>query len=96
MNKNSYPTPPRSACTFCPYHNDTEWRRLKDAEPEDFEAAAKFEDDLQSVHQDSNLLGTPFLHRSLKPLREVDFSTEEERGQANLNFNNECEGMCGV
>lgn len=38
---------------------------------------------------------TPFLHRSCKPLSEVDFSTEEERGQLDM-FNNECEGMCGV
>src|SRR5215475_6262989 len=25
---------PRSACVFCPYHNNVEWKRLKDEEPE--------------------------------------------------------------
>ena len=39
----------------------------------------------------------PFLHASLTPLGEVDFSTDTERGQGMLaGFGNECEGMCGV
>jgi hypothetical protein len=36
-----------------------------------------------------------YLHRSLKPLEEADFSTAEDWGQYRL-FGNECEGMCGV
>lgn len=95
MRKNDYPEPPRSACVFCPYHNDTEWIRLKKEEPEEFERAANFESQFQVAVIGTKLAGVPFLHRSCKPLREVDLSTEEERGQINL-FNNECEGMCGV
>jgi len=34
-----------------------------------------------------------FLHRSLRPLDEVDFSTAEDRGQ--LNWLDECTGLCG-
>ena len=26
MEDNNYPKPPRSACTFCPYHSNEEWR----------------------------------------------------------------------
>ena len=33
MKKNNYPTPPRSACTFCPYHTNT-WRRIKENKKE--------------------------------------------------------------
>lgn len=89
-------TPPRSACTFCPYHSDAEWRRLRDFHPDEFAGAVQFENELQEVkRQTGNMKGIPFLHNSLKPLDQVDFSTEEERGQLNL-FNNECEGMCGV
>lgn len=92
----NYPKPPRSACVFCPYHSDSEWRRLRDEEPKEFERAVKFEKDLQAVKRISdNLNGVPYLHASLKPLGEVDFSTEEDRGQLNM-FGNECEGMCGV
>lgn len=90
MEENGYPKPPRSACIFCPYHSNTEWRRLKNEEPFEFEKAVQFE----KAHS-KNFASTPFLHRSCIPLSEVDFSTEEERGQLNM-FNNECEGMCGV
>jgi len=96
MERNNFPKPPRSACRYCPYHSDAEWRRLRDEEPEDFKAACIFEAQLQFVKSKTdNQNGIPFLHASLKPLDQVDFSTEEERGQLNM-FNNECEGMCGV
>ena len=36
-----------------------------------------------------------FMHRSCKPLDEVDFRNLEDMGQLNM-FNNECEGMCDV
>lgn len=95
MQTNGFPKPPRSACVFCPYHNDAEWIRLKTEEPEEFERAAIFESKFQRAVIGTKLNGVPFLHRSCKPLREVNLSTEEERGQLNM-FNNECEGMCGV
>jgi hypothetical protein len=97
MESHRFPKPPRSACVFCPFHNTSEWRRLKTDEPEEFKRACEFEAKLQASRLQANspTLSTMFLHRSCKPLADVDFSTEEERGQINM-FNNECEGMCGV
>lgn len=96
MQSHGYPEPPRSACIFCPFHNNHEWRRLQKDEPDEFSAAAEFERRLQNVKARSDNMGSrPFLHRSLKPLDQIDFSTAEERGQADL-WGNECEGMCGV
>lgn len=96
MAEHGYPEPPRSSCVYCPYHSDHEWRRLRDEEPEDFAKAVAFERRLQEVKRESsNFSTTPFLHRSLVPLDQVDFSTDEEKGQGNL-FNAECFGMCGV
>lgn len=94
MSMYGYPKAPRSACRYCPYHNDDEWRRLKNEEPAEFEKAVQFE---KAVRDKSlNILeSVPFLHRSCKPLSEVDFESEEDKGQLNM-FNNECEGMCGV
>lgn len=37
-----------------------------------------------------------YLHRSLKPLDEVDLSTAQDHGQQTLSFDEECDGMCGV
>lgn len=96
MQAHGYPTPPRSACVYCPFHNDHEWRRLRDEEPDAFAAAVEFERRLQETKAASNnFRTTPFLHRSLVTLDKVDLSTPEDRGQLNL-FENECEGMCGV
>lgn len=96
MEAKGYPQPPRSACVFCPFHNDAEWRRLRDEEPDAFADAVKFERELQTnAAKNGSFRTVPYLHRSLVPLSEVDLSTAEDRGQANL-FNNECEGMCGV
>ena len=96
MEGHGYPKPPRSACVFCPFHNDHEWRRLKLEEPEAFAAAVDFEALLQSAKARSdNMESRPFLHRQLKPLAEIDFANAEDRGQADL-WGNECAGMCGV
>lgn len=96
MKAHGFPTPPRSACIYCPFHSDREWRRLRDEEPEEFSRAVKFERDLQAVKKlTGNMKGVPFLHNSLVPIDQVDFSTDIERGQGEL-FGNDCTGLCGV
>jgi hypothetical protein len=102
MLEHGYPKPPRSACVYCPFHSDKEWRRLRDEEPDEFARAVKFEKDIQLVKSKTERMkGVPFLHPSLVPLDQVDFRTDIERGQLSLwleeqSFGNECEGMCGV
>lgn len=84
LKRNGFKQPPKSACEFCPLHSDFVWRGLSKASMDRAIAVDK-------------LLATrgEYLHPSLVRLEDVDFSTEEERGQLNM-FNNECEGMCGV
>jgi len=102
MESHGYPKPPRSACVYCPFQSDNEWRRLRDQEPEEFQRAIRFEKDLQAVKaKTERVRGIPFLHPSCVPLDQVDLSTDIERGQLSLwldeqSFGNECEGMCGV
>jgi len=93
MRENNYPEPPRSSCVFCPYHSNKEWQRLKEKEPESFQRAVEYEKKYQKTYkQVKNFRGTPYLHKSLKPLSEAEIG---EGNQINL-FNNECEGYCGV
>lgn len=80
---------PRSACVACPFHSDEEWSALTAIEFEDAIAT-----DLAIRHQ-PRFRSEQFVHRARVPLSEVDFRTDEERGQLRL-FNDECEGMCGV
>lgn len=90
-----YPLPPKSACTFCPFHSDAMWRAMKADDPESFAAAVLVDNALRSggiVRK-----GIPFLHRSCQPLSAIDFSNAQDRGQSDIfGFENECEGMCGV
>ncbi len=93
MKAKNYPMPTKSACTFCPYHDDALWREMKNTDPVSFADAVEID-----VMIRNGVRGTTqklYLHRSLKPLSDVDFRTAEDAGQQSM-FNNECEGMCGV
>lgn len=89
MEERQYPRPPKSSCIGCPFHDDTQWRAL---DPEEFADAVAVD---RAIRTQPGMRAQQFMHRSLRPLDEVDFSTPEERGQLNL-FLNDCEGMCGV
>jgi hypothetical protein len=95
LKQNGFPEPPRSACSYCPFHNNTEWRKLKYNEPEAFAEAVRVEKELQRTKKAAADRSVPWLHRSCIPLEEVDLSTEEDAGQLDM-FGNECEGLCGV
>jgi len=92
MKNNNYLEPPRSACTFCPFHSNEEWRKLSNA---DFQHAVEFERKIQkTLKEDDEMLNSaPYLHPECKPLDEVDLS--DKSSQIDM-FGNECEGMCGV
>lgn len=96
MRKHGYPEPPRSACTFCPFHDDHSWQALTPAE---FADAVAKEKELQGQYERSTALrSVPYFHQQRVPLDQVQFDTTGPRvkpRQRNL-FNNECEGMCGV
>jgi len=98
MADQGYPEPPRSACVYCPYHSNEEWRRLQKDEPQSFELAVEFEKSVQKAKENSdNFRSQPFLHKSCQPLGEVDFRSDVERGQKLLaGWEDECEGMCGL
>jgi len=85
-------TPPKSACWMCPYHNDRLWLNMKNNDPKSFNKAVEFEKKLQGLKKYNN---EPYLHRSLVPLSQVDFNESQMNFQLN-DFEDECEGMCGI
>lgn len=98
MDANGYPKPPRSACSYCPYHSNAEWRRLKAEEPQAWLDALDYEKRLQeTAAKVPRLDGVPYLHPSRVPLSEVDLrDPDENQGQLWNTMENECAGMCGV
>lgn len=93
MERRGYPEPKKSSCIGCPFHSDNEWRSLSG---EEFKDAVEVDRRLRDpALGTARIKGELYLHRSCRPLDEVDLSTAEDRGQLNM-FLNECEGMCGV
>lgn len=95
LKANGYSEPPKSACTFCPFHSDAEWRRLRDTDPVGWSEAVELDRAIRHGLTSKSLSGSLFLHSSRLPLESVDFDSPNDQSQSNL-FNNECEGMCGV
>lgn len=89
-----WPIPKKSACVFCPYHDDATWRDLRDNYPEEFAKAVEFDKRVRSSQQ-AGLSSPVFLHRSLRPLDEVEFRPAHTTPLFD-SFTEECEGMCGV
>lgn len=87
-------TPQRSSCFFCPFHSDRYWQWLKDYHPTEFERAVEFEKAVQSRQNDYNT-SQIFLHKSCKPLDQVQFLDEN---QLNMfpELIDECGGECGI
>jgi hypothetical protein len=96
MKKNNFPTPPRSACVFCPFHSNSEWQRLKTEEPEEFAKAVQFEKDMWATAKARNVTSVEYLHASRQPLDQVQFADPNQLELFGKHWNNECEGMCGV
>lgn len=90
---------PRSACVFCPYHDNAEWRRLRDGDADGWTRAVEIDAALRAAGSAcrSDLEGEQYLHRSCVPLAEAPIDTPESRGEQYMfGFAQECEGMCGV
>ena len=91
MEKNNYPKPPRSACTFCPYHSNEEWKEIKKNKEEWDEVVALDKKIRKGTKKNTDLV---YLHKSAVPLDEADL--EPNKDQQDL-FDDICdEGMCGV
>lgn len=99
MEENGYEAPPRSACIWCPYISDNRWKWVKENHPEEFEEACNYDEKIRESQgrkvNGANISGELFVHRSFSPLREAVL-TDSDVGQGQLDFNSECDGMCGV
>ena len=92
-----YPTPPKSACTYCPYHDTATWRRMRTHDPEAWRDAVELDEALRR-HPDRNrggAKGAMYVHHTLRPLADVDLDDPTE-GQGEL-FSGGCMGgVCGT
>lgn len=96
LEERQYRVPSKSACVFCPFKDNEEWRFLKEHHPADFARAVKVDQAIRNGNPGRGLTATVVgLHRSLQPLETIDFN-KPEADQQRFGFANECLGMCGV
>lgn len=89
-----FPIPPKSACRYCPYQDDARHLERQRTDPEDHQRNIDLDEALRTPENIARFRGELYLHRSRRPLAEVDFALGG-KDQQDL-FLNECEGMCGV
>lgn len=90
LREHGYGIAPKSACEFCPLRSDEQWRHSKRKGGKGWDLIVAIDQKLRSNGE--------YLHRTAKPIEEIDFNKpiDDDAAQGQLQFNNECEGMCGV
>ena len=90
LDRHGLDRPSRSACSFCPFHNTTEWRQIMASEP-DRQAAIEHDYAIRKIRPPGDL----FIHPARIPIDEVDLRTDADKGQMSL-WDDECDGICGI
>lgn len=88
---------PRSACVYCPFKSDWEWRLLKDGDAAGWAKAVELDRQLRVPGNAVNRMmrDEMYIHRSLIPLDRVDLS-QPRPPTVDPMTTGECQGMCGV
>jgi hypothetical protein len=101
MKDNGYSKPPRSACTFCPFHSMKEWRELK-KNKEEWDEIVAMDKAIRSQERfkeknlgSGSIKDELYLHNKCVPIDEIDFDEDDKQGDFLFGMENECEGMCG-
>jgi len=89
LKKHNLEIPPRSACIFCPFHSNAEWRETKRLNV-DWKQAIKIDKAIRKVRPPDL-----FVSNQRKPLEECDFDSQEDKGQMAFQWQDECTGYCG-
>jgi len=93
-----HPIPGRSACVMCPYRNASEYAMWRKERPEEFQRAVQFDRLLRSNGTGRGMKREQFVSNLLVPLEELPPAEILQETQLSFinQFENDCEGMCGV
>jgi hypothetical protein len=90
-----YPNLRKSACIGCPFHSNAFWAKMKRNYPGEFADACDFDHSLREGKL-PGVTGDAFVHRRMMPLEEAVDSTHSPDQTDLFDFDEECEGMCGL
>jgi len=96
LEQHNLDIPPKSACTFCPYHNKESWKRLKQAGGSDWDEAVKNDQAIRHLGKGEGLKYEVFLHNAGLPLEEA-VRIPEDYGAKQMELEMPCDsGHCFV
>lgn len=88
FKEKNFPIPDKSSCVFCPYHSDKNWKDLKENHPEQWDQCIKVDEAIRDSSK-RGLNDKMYLHRSLIPLKDIEFADQQELFMCE-------EGFCGL
>ena len=88
FKENEFPIPVKSSCVFCPYHSNKFWKEMK-SDKNVWDSILKVD---HTIRNNKKLREPQYLHRSCKPIEDVDF----EDNQLEMFEGFDCEGYCGL
>lgn len=83
---------PRSACIGCPFRSNAEWREMKKGSPDEYADAVGFDEQIRDHRGYKGMESVQYIHTSCTPLGRANLDEE----QMQMEWGNECAGMCGV
>ncbi len=90
----------KSACVFCPFKSNAEWKRLRDHDLDGWRRAVEIDKALRVPGNvvNRNLDQKLYVHVSCVPLEKAVLGFDEDPRQyyLGLNWTAECAGMCGL
>jgi hypothetical protein len=96
LEQHGLDVPPKSACTFCPYHNKDHWKRLKQAGGADWEEAVAVDGLIRNLGRGRGTEFQNFVHPSRIPLEEA-VRIPEDYGAKQMEMDMPCDsGHCFV
>ena len=87
---------PKSACVFCPFHDNATWRELRRSDPEAWQRAVAIDESLRDGKSicRRGFRQSLYLHRSCEPLVTIDF--DKLVPEVLDPMTTECLGICGM
>jgi hypothetical protein len=98
MQERQYPKPAKSACVYCPYHDNKFWKEMRDERPDEWKQCVDFDKKVRTAGPALGLSRAKelYIHSSRVPLDKVDLDKGSDQPDLFGDMADECEGMCGV